>query len=175
MQGSIQCLPRELSLPADGVLRIRPIRELESLRRGRMSERAMTVEAGTRHRLRRIAGDTLELEFRLRPGEVRRCGVEVHSDADGRNGFPITFEPDRQTLSLGETRIPCPLGQGEDLELRIFIDKSLIEVFANDRIATLSPHRYEPGNVGITLFAEGAPIRVEEVQAWRMRPISARR
>ena len=31
-QSGIQCLPRELSLPADGVLRIKPIRELESLR-----------------------------------------------------------------------------------------------------------------------------------------------
>ena len=175
IQGSIQCLPRELSLTSGGDLRILPLRELEGLRRGRRSERDITVEAGTRHRLQRIAGDTLELDVRLRPGSTGRCGVEVHSDVHGLNGFPITFEPDRQTLSLGETRIPFPLGRDEDLKLRIFIDKSLVEVFANDRIAALSPHRYEPGDVGVTLFAEGAPIRVEEVQAWRMRPISARR
>jgi beta-fructofuranosidase len=175
MQGSIQCLPRELSLPPDGVLRIRPIRELESLRRGRMSERAITVEAGTRHRLRRIAGDTLELELRLRPGDARRCGVEVHCDADGRNGFPISFEPGTQTLSLGETQIPFTLPPNEDLKLRVFIDKSLIEVFANDRIAALSPHRYEPGNVGISLFSEGAPIRFEGLRAWQMHPMSTTR
>src|SRR4029079_14272214 len=31
-QGAIQSLPRELSLPEDGVLRIKPLRELETLR-----------------------------------------------------------------------------------------------------------------------------------------------
>ena len=32
MNKTIQSLPRELSLPADGILRIRPLRELEALR-----------------------------------------------------------------------------------------------------------------------------------------------
>ena len=32
VQSGIQSLPRELSLPQDGVLRIKPLRELETLR-----------------------------------------------------------------------------------------------------------------------------------------------
>lgn len=171
MQGSIQCLPRELSLPADGVLRIRPLRELERLRFDSRRERLVTIESNTRHPLRNISGDTLELRIVLQPGSARRCGLEVHCDAEGRNGFPISFEPKSQTLSLGETRIPFTLWSKEELELRVFIDKSLIEVFANDRVAALSPHRHERSNVGITLFSEGTATRVKELRSWKMRSI----
>ena len=171
IQGSIQCLPRELSLPADGVLRIRPLRELECLRRDSRHERATTIEPSSRHHLHRISGDTLELRIVLQPGSAQRYGLEVHCDDEGRNGFPISFEPATQTLSLGETRIPLTLPSDEDLVLRVFIDKSLIEVFANDRVAALSPHRYGPGNVGISLFSEGAATRVKELRSWKMRSI----
>ena len=58
-------------------------------------------------------------------------------------------------------------------ELRVFLDKSIIEVFANDRVAALAPHRYAPGNLGVSLFSEGGSVRVKEVKGWKLRSIYA--
>jgi len=171
IQSSIQCLPRELSLPADGVLRIKPLRELEQLRSGARTVRNIRVPANAVHRLNRITGDTLELRIVFQRGSAGKFGVQVYCDAEGRNGFPITFEPEAKTLTVGETRIPFSLMSAEGLALRVFLDKSIIEVFANDRLAALAPHRYIPQNLGVSLFSESDPIRVKEVKGWKLRSI----
>ena len=46
-QTAIQSLPRELSLPADGVLRIKPLRELEKLRYDRKNEGKIIVKSNS--------------------------------------------------------------------------------------------------------------------------------
>lgn len=172
IQSSIQCLPRELSLPADGVLRVKPLRELEQLRYGLRSEADVTIPADTTYRLEQIAGDTLELSLVFYPGSARRFGVEVYCDHAGqKKGFPIAFEPAANTLTMGETKIPFSLPPTEDLALRVFLDKSIIEVFANDRLAALAPHRYAPENLGVRLFSEGALVRMKQVKGWNLRSI----
>lgn len=91
------------------------------------------------------------------------------TDPAGRNGFPISFEPAAKTLTLGETKIPFALPPAEDLELRVFLDKSIIEVFANDRMAALTPHRYAARNLGVSLFSEGGSVLVRKVTGWKLR------
>lgn len=173
VQSSIQCLPRELSLPTDGVLRIKPLRELEQLRYDAATEENVTIPADTIHPLRGITGNTLELKITLQPGSARKCGIQVYCDPQGRNGFPITFEPAEKILSMGETKIPLALPPGEDLELRVFLDKSIIEVFANDRLAALAPYRYAPGDLGVSLLSEGGSVLARKVDAWKLRSIYA--
>ena len=174
VQTSIQCLPRELSLPADGVLRIKPLRELEQLRGEATSAGGMTIAADTSHRLENIAGDTLEISITFLPGAARKFGVHVYCGLDGKNGFPITYESGAKMLTMGDTKIPFALPAAEDLELRVFLDKSIIEVFANDRLAALAPHRYDPQNPGISLFSEGDSVRVKEVKGWKLQTIYTR-
>ena len=170
LQGSIQCLPRELSLPADGVLRIKPLRELETLRFDEKSEAKITVKSDTSCKLKDISGDTIEIKAVIQPGAAREFGVEVYCNKEG-HGFPITIEPAKKTLTLGETKVPFELKPGEDLELRVFLDKSIIEVFVNDRQAALSPHNYAPENLGVALFSNGGDIRIKEVKGWKIRSI----
>jgi sucrose-6-phosphate hydrolase SacC (GH32 family) len=86
-------------------------------------------------------------------------------------GTAFTFEPEAKTLTLGETKIPLALQPAEDLELRVFLDKSIIEVFSNDRLAALAPHQYAPGNLGVSLFSEGGSVLVKEVKGWKLRSI----
>ena len=110
VQSSIQCLPRELSLPTDGVLRIKPLRELEQLRQEERSAGGMTIPADASHRLENIAGDTLELSITFQPGAARKFGVHAYCDQDGRNGFPITYEPEAKMLTMGgryKSRLHC--------------------------------------------------------------------
>ncbi len=170
-QSAIQSLPRELSLPEDGVLRIKPLRELEKLRYDEESEADIVVKGGGNHMLQKIAGDTIELSVTIQPTNAEEYGVRVFCDRQG-NGFPIAIRPASKTLAMGEIQPPFELQKNEELHLRIFLDKDMVEVFLNDRQAAvyMSPHAKE--HVGVSLFSEGGDI-VAEVKGWKMKSIYA--
>jgi len=112
------------------------------------------LQNGTVYRLKEISGDALEIQVVLEMGASRFFGIQVYCDRQGRQGFPITVEPANKILMLGETQVPFELKPDEDLEMRVFLDKSIIEVFVNDRQAALAPHKYAPENLEICLFSQ---------------------
>jgi len=63
-------------------------------------------------------------------------------------------------------RAPLDLPKATALQLRIFVDKSVVEVFANDRQA-ISRRVYpvRPDSHGIHLFATGGTAQFKTVQA----------
>ena len=170
-QSGIQSLPRELSLPDDGVLRIKPLRELETLRYDEKREEGITVKSDAPVRLKEMAGNAVELKVSIEPGAAKEFGVEVYGDGEGRGGFPIAIEPEGKTLRLGAMKVPFEMKAGEPVELRVFLDRNMIEVFASDRQAAVATHKYEPGNVDIRLFSKGGDVVVKEVKGWKMKSI----
>jgi beta-fructofuranosidase len=53
----------------------------------------------------------------------------------------------------------------------VFVDKSVVEVFANGRQAVMRriyPSRED--SLGVALFSEGGPARVTTLEAWDMDP-----
>jgi len=52
-----------------------------------------------------------------------------------------------------------------------FLDKNMIEVFANDRQAAVAAHDHAEGNLGIRLFTNGGDLVVPQVKAWTMTSI----
>lgn len=174
MRTAIQSLPRELSLPSDGILRIKPLRELEQLRFDEKREANITVAAGTPVALQRIAGDVLELNVTFDTNEATTFGVDVFCDKENTSGLPIRIIPAEKALQVGDVKAPFELGGREPTTLRIFLDKAMVEVFADDRQAVVNAMTHPPENVGITLFAEGGDARVPSVTAWTMKaPITA--
>ena len=66
---------------------------------------------------------------------------------------------------------PFALREGEPLELRVFVDKSFVEVFANDRQAVCRRiYPTLPDSLGVRLFAEGGQAHVAQLRAWQMMP-----
>ena len=62
--------------------------------------------------------------------------------------------------------------QDELIDLRVFIDRSVIEVFANDRQCLTV--RVYPGcddSRGVSLFARGGVARLVSLDCWQMRSI----
>lgn len=168
-QSAIQSLPRELSLPEDGVLRIKPLRELETLRDDALNEDDITVKSESHHRLKTISGDTLELNVKIRPTTAKAYGVSVFCGKDGK-GFPITINPERKVLEMGDIKPPFELKPGEPLTLRLFLDKNMVEVFVNDRQAAVYMQPHDKENVGISLFSQSGEIKAR-VQGWRIKSI----
>ena len=172
-QQGIQSLPRELSLPEDGVLRIKPLRELKELRQDPKCESNITVKSDTIRLLDDIKGDTMELEVVIASPKAKEFGINLLCDEKGGNGFTIASGAGSKTLTVGYIKPPFQLKENEDLTLRIFIDKSMIEVFANDRQAALAWHEYTPENLKVSLFAKGGDLDVKRVTAWKMKSIYA--
>jgi beta-fructofuranosidase len=54
------------------------------------------------------------------------------------------------------------------IQFRVFVDRSIVEVFANDRQAVVKQHEYAPDDAGVCLLGEGGTMKVREVKAWKM-------
>ena len=171
IQTGIQSLPRELSLSDEGTLLIKPLRELNKLRTDEKSVQSLTVKSDTMHVLRGISGDTMELEIVLEAPTAKEFGIKVLCDEEGNKGLNIASGRGKKTLNVGYIKPPFELKEGEDITLRIFIDKNMIEVFANDRQAALAWHEYDPQNLHVSLFSNGGDLRVKNVSAWQMKSI----
>ncbi len=188
---TIQSLPRELSLPADGVLRIRPLRELEGQREKPHSLTdvllAHPVVGHVGHippaagphlqRLAELPGDAAEIRIKIPRAEAARklFGFMLFSDGKG-GGLPILLRPETGTLRVGVTEAPfsvTSLPEAEDVELRIFVDKYLVEVFANERQAVLAAHLDHASRRGLDAFTVGETTRLKQVDIWPLRPTNA--
>ena len=167
----VQSLPRELELPDDGVLRIRPLRELETLRYDEIVEKKITVKRDSNYKLNKITGDAVELQVTFSAPLPKAFGINLLGDENNKDAIRITAGSDMKTISIGSTNPPFELEEGEDLTLRVFIDKNIIEVFANDRQAAAFAHEHIREHPNISLFTNDAAVEVKEVKAWKMKSI----
>lgn len=182
---SVQSLPRELSLAEDGTLCIRPLRELENLRHDKVTLNNITATprkgAHSTMAFEHIAdldGDAYEIRITVDSAEIqrKRFGVQLFAngeqDNDTAQGLPILLHPEYGTLRIGTTEAPfavTDLAEGEDLEMRIFIDKYMVEVFVNDRQAALTAYMdYKTGS-RLNLYSYGGPTTLKQVEIWRMK------
>jgi beta-fructofuranosidase len=102
----------------------------------------------------------------IKQGDAKRYGVRLLCDKDNTHGLDLVVEPGAGTIKLGSTTAPFELKRGEDIQLRIFVDRSIVEVFVNDRQAVVKQHAYAPGDVGVCLFSEGGKMEVRELKSW---------
>jgi beta-fructofuranosidase len=185
---TIQSLPRELSLPADGILRIKPLRELEAQRFDQVALSDIVIaDPITDHfanvppqegpKLQRIAeldGDSYEIRIVIPRAEAERklFGFVLFADEEG-NGLSIMLRPETGTLRVGTTEAPfnlVDLPENEDVELHIFVDKYLVEVFANNRQAVLTAHMDYAGRTGLDAFTVGATTELKSLDIWKLKP-----
>ncbi len=180
---TIQSLPRELSLPADGILRIKPLRELESLRYGHetfsdikvseITRAVLSTAAPAGKKIATLGSDAVEIRITIAREQAARKLFGFTLFSDGKGGLPIMFRPETGALRVGSIEAPfavADLPAGEDVELRIFVDKYLVEVFANDRQALLTSHADYRGKRDLTAFTVGAPTTIKKLDIWRLKP-----
>jgi beta-fructofuranosidase len=178
-------LPRVLWLGEDGTLRLRPAEELQQLRTHEQTVQDIAVAADKEVVLDKIAGNTIELLVEMEPQGAKQCGVKVCRSPDGAEQTLVYYDATDQKLKIDVTKAslgegpknieagPFALKDGETLMLRVFVDKSVVEVFANDRQAAmrrLYPTR--PDSLGVALFSNGGAAKLRRLTAWEMFPAS---
>jgi beta-fructofuranosidase len=174
-------LPRVLSLGDDGGLRQNPPEEIERLR-GRENKRInLTVNADAELALENLGGNSLEVDLEMSAPEATQFGIKVCCSPDGEEQTPVFYDALEKKLKVDTTHSsvtegpknieagPFQLKPDEPLKLRVFVDRSVVEVFANDRQAVMRriyPSRTD--SMGLRLFSKGGPARVRTVLAWEM-------
>ncbi len=175
-------LPRSLWLGADGTLRMRPVKELAMLRNDERTFPDVTLDDGQTKTLAGVVGDSCELQITIDPKSASQSGVKVRASAGGEEETLLYYDAEAKSLVFDSTRsgidgrrrverAPFELKPNEPLVLRVFVDKSVVEVYANDRQAIC--RRVYPGrndSLGVTLFAIGGEAAFSQVKAWEMMP-----
>ncbi len=131
-----------------------------------------------------LQGNVFDLEVVLEPFGATRCGVKVCCAPDGSEETVIGYDRVNQKLFIDTQRSssqgmglktveagPFHLDGTELLRLRVLVDKSVVEVFANDRQAALRRiYPSNPASVQVKLFSEGGATRVHSLTGWEMMP-----
>lgn len=177
--GSVMSLPRVLSLDADGKLLIDPVTELQTLRKNQQQWDAVILKTDEEMILSGAEGDCFELAVVLEPKDAHRIGVKVRCSPDGEEQTAITYDVRKSSITIEENEsaersqeAPFVLPAGRPLELQIFLDRSVLEVFANRRQCIT--HRIYPkrdDSKGIRLFSAGGRTRLRSVDKWDMNPV----
>jgi sucrose-6-phosphate hydrolase SacC (GH32 family) len=186
---STQSEPRDLSLrPVGDALELiqTPARELRTLQ----TRPAYTVEdrgvTGTRTLTGPGSrGKALDIVARINGGSAHRFGLTVFAGAgqrtvvgydtrtrelylDRRHSGDVSFHPQFPSVS----RAPLVLPRGRDLTLRVLVDHSSVEVFADGGRPVLTDQVF-PGASSdrVQLFADGGRATVRSLRIWRMESI----
>ncbi|MHA1679521.1 MAG: glycoside hydrolase family 32 protein [Promethearchaeota archaeon] len=174
-------LPRILWLGDDGTLRIAPPPELEVLRCNESRWARVTVEDKEEMKLDIPNGESCELSLVMDPISPKKVGFKIRASPgfEEKTIIYVDFENDQlvfDSLSSSMERLGRPALekapfhplQGEKMHMRVFIDKSVVEVFVNDRQAiTRRVYPVRSDSLDVYLFAEGN-MEIKEIIAWEL-------
>lgn len=184
-------LPRRLWLDDHDQLRMEPVPELATLRFDPAHVDAMTIPANGEVVLDTVRGKAIEIDATFEPGSAREFGLHVLRSPDGRERTTITLymsaggKLDRQIgIDVSQASLsphvksrspeiaPLSFPDGEPVRLRVFVDRSIVEVFVNDtQCATVRTYPTLAESSGVSLFARGNEAKLVSLDAWQMRSI----
>ncbi|NQU20319.1 MAG: GH32 C-terminal domain-containing protein [Candidatus Nealsonbacteria bacterium] len=176
-------LPRVLTLGSDGMLRMNPPEEIERLRYNAQKRTNLAVKPDSELSVAGIGGNSIELAMEISAAGAKQYGVKVCCSGDGQEETVVFYDAvekklkidtNKSSLTEGPKSIeagPLELKADEPLKLRIFVDKSVVEVFANGRQSVMR-RIYPTGkdSIGVKLFSNGGPAKVATLEAWEMMP-----
>lgn len=184
--GAVATVPRVLSLHHDATLKIEPAPELEALRTNPRKHENLTVTAGKDLTLDNVRGNSLELRLLIEPGTAQEFGLALRCSPKGEEETPFVISLPKQTLraelaksgsegnfkDITEQVAPMPLKQGEPVRIRVFLDRSIVEVFVNERqCLTQRIYPTRKDSLGVKLFTRDGSMTVISLEAWDMMPV----
>lgn len=169
-------LPRVLSLE-EGELRQRPAAEIEALRGSHERFDSYGISDGQRQVLQ-TRGKALELSLTVDLGTADEVGLVLRETVDNEERTPLHIRRnelylERSISSLDpettDDPIRMPLDEADQVDLRVFVDGSIIEVFANDRhclTGRIYPTRADAD--GVSFYAAGGDAQIITLDAWEL-------
>ena len=192
----IMSLPMRLTLRGRDELGIEPAGYIEALRYNHERANRMILPANQEIVLDNIKGNAIEIKIEIDPKNAQHVEFNVLRSPDReeftrivfyRNTGFMTREIPRvqySTLSIDTDNssilpdarsrptenAPLYLESDENLKLRVFIDKSVVEVFANGKL--YAAVRVYPGleeSTGVSISSRGQESELISLDAWQMK------
>jgi beta-fructofuranosidase len=165
----LMSLPRGLCLASDGVLEMSVAIPVETLRGEHAScdlrgDRSSRAKALTTLRISHLAAE-LQAEFApQRDFQLRLCA------GDGQRFAEIAYDPSRTGAELRVNGTSGALQTQAPVSLRVFLDGSALEVFANQRaVITTRIYTIPKGPLHVEV---SDPAVLQSLDLWPMKPIS---
>lgn len=177
-------LPVSLYLREDNRLGIEPMEEIRSLRIGNLMSLRETTVTEANEALAQCQGDMLEIELTMSLNTMSARGIALRCSPDGEEETVVYYDPAKQYLCVDRTKSTkdpnertggvqggaLPL-QDEHLKLHIFVDRSLIEVYANGlRSLTTRAYPSRSDALGLRLVGEGN-TEIVSMNIWKLKSI----
>jgi sucrose-6-phosphate hydrolase SacC (GH32 family) len=135
-----------------------PIDEVENLRVSQQSWSNLTI-TGEKN-MEEVQGDLLDIRTEIESMGADEFGLEVHGQA-------IHYFPLRRVLQVGSISVPLTLPDGK-LRLRILVDRSSVEIYADEGEATFSIIDLEKKSQNLRFVASGGKAHVIDLKVDRL-------
>ena len=193
----IMTLPRRLTLVGNEDLRCVPAGDIESLRGENRRLEGVTLPANQEIVLDKIQGNAIEIIAEIDPGGAPMLEMNVLRSPNKEEYTRIAFFKNRgyrdrsgrgqqslitidssyastaaDVVCRGPETAPVYLGPEEPLTLRVFIDRSVVEVFVNDKqcvAVRVYPERED--SLGVSFRAQGRDATLKSLDVWQMENI----
>ena len=176
-------------------LRIEPIEALKALRFDPVTIEDLSIPVHGETILETVQGRSMELDVVIDPKDCSEVGLRVFRSPDGEEqttirllmdawAWPWTSDKRELMIDVSCASLnpdmasrspeigPLYLQAGELLRLRIFLDRSVVEVFANDRqCLTVRAYPSRPDSHGVSVFARGGDAHLVSFHAYQMKSI----
>ncbi|WP_332697709.1 glycoside hydrolase family 32 protein [Halalkalibacter lacteus] len=167
-------LPRQLIIE-DGQIISKPLPEVEKLRNDLTQYEDVLLEG--KQELEGVLGDCLELDVTIDAKDASQFGLKLRVSEEQDEETVVSYDRAEGFLTLdrnksgkgldGIRKAPVELKDNQ-LQLRIFMDKSSIEIFVNGGEKVMTSRIYpRESSTGIEFFAEGA-VSITSLRKWSL-------
>ena len=182
--GGVFSLPRLLDLSSDGRLLMEPVPEVCAEGDPDWQYGELELSPGVALRPDGLRGDSLEIRAEIDPGNAEEVGLKLRCSPGGEEETVLVYTPEERRIALDWSRSsPDPEARGvrrdvvleadprAALRLHVFLDHSVIEVFANGRACLSCPiYPSRDDSVGLECFANSGGATIRELKVWRKEP-----
>jgi len=183
-------LPLCLSLRADGRLGVEPIEELESLRSDRLASVRDEDVPAANDELAGVGSSTAEIRATMASDGAERYGLKVRVAPDGSEETLLYYDESTERIVVhrehstrdAETRATVSERSslvhrgdvdlaGEDLDLHVYLDGSMLEVYVNGlKSVTTRLYPEDERSTGIEAWASG-DATVQRLDVWELEDV----
>jgi sucrose-6-phosphate hydrolase SacC (GH32 family) len=136
-----------------------PVKEIETLHAERFELADKVLKPGE-NPLASISGDLFDIRMEVEPGSAAAFGLRLHDQA-------VVYEGGRISC-LGRAATVSPV-DGR-LRLRVLVDRTSLEVFANDgEVSMTSWFLPKTKDTGLELYAKGGSVRIHSLRVAKLK------
>ncbi len=166
---------QQLSFPCDMTLRALPeglrlcrlpVKEIESLHGKKHAWKNTILKPGG-NLLKDVPGELFDIQLQADLAGATKFGVTCRGEA-------VTYSAEKKTLTCLGKEAPIDAADGR-IALRILVDRTSIEVFANDgKVSMSSCFLPDPAKSGLELFADGGSPKILSMTVYELKPAWAK-